>query len=260
MPGRPASSARRRNPPHAREFADALADGGVADSLYKSTARLHPWAQNVVTKVRLTSAVDLRRFSAKRFFSYVPSQFLATAYRIRDQLPATELVFRTGRAVVVGTHSLPQTYQAAHRLRLSLAEEGYPTTFEEFSNVNMVWNTRVDAEFGIDLAAIYKNNQDKTEWVPPMFPGLKFAMDDEHVKLRIFPTKAVVVMGATRPGRIDSIFHKVTEMAHRNPDPNLPGSDKRFEYLKEKKRLAFRELVSSAAAEDADEDGDGGAQ
>lgn len=220
MPGRPASTTQRQQQPsrkkslrpsHALEFADALAEGGVADSLYKSTARLHPWAQNVVTKVRLTSAVDLRRFSAKvrcwffasfanfanfakskiakRFFSYVPSQFLATAYRIRDQLPATELVFRTGRAVVVGTHSLSQTYQAAHRLRLSLAEEGYPTTFEEFSNVNMVWNTRVDAEFGIDLAAIYKNNQDKTEWVPPMFPGLKFAMDDEHVKLRIFPTK-----------------------------------------------------------------------
>lgn len=59
-------------------------------------------------------------------------------------------------------------------------------------------------------------------------------------------------MGATRPGRIDSIFHKVTEMAHHNPDPNLPGSDKRFEYLKEKKRLAFRELVTSAAPSAAD--------
>lgn len=138
--------------------------------------------------------------------------------------------------VVVGTHSLPQTYQTAHRIRLALGEAGRHTLFDEFWLVNMVYNTRVDTDHGIDIASIYKNNLDKTEWVPPMFPGLKYSMEEEHVKLRIFDTRAVVVMGATRPARINTIFRKVTDMATKNPDYYLPDTDERYAYREAKVR------------------------
>jgi transcription initiation factor TFIID TATA-box-binding protein len=237
-------------------FAEALAAGNAGDALYGDNARSYLWAQNVVTKTWLVPSVELRKFSASRPYAYVPPQFWACAVRTKNQQSSTSLVFRTGRVVVVGTHSLPQTYHAAHRLRLTLAEEceGAHTKFDNFCLVNMVFNTSIEGGQGIDIASIHRDNQDKTDYDPNMFPGMKFSMVDEHVKIRFFDTRQIVGMGITRPMRVNAIFRKAIAIAKSYPDYNLPASNKRFEYRKGKKRKALfdigvRDLEAEAPAE-----------
>jgi TATA-box binding protein (TBP) (component of TFIID and TFIIIB) len=228
------------------DFLGALKPGGRADEELITLGRAYEWAQNVVAKARLAGSVDLRPFSAKRLHAHVPSQFWAAVYRICDQLSTTMLVFGTGRVVIVGTRSLAQSYQAAHRLRLSLAADGCNTRFDEFWLENMVYTKRLNIAHGIDIAKIYSANLERSKWFPLMFPGLKYAMEEEGVQVKVFDTGCVVVMGEVRPERVSAVLMKVLAMAVQNPDHQLPTPDKRFEYRKEKKRLAFSQSLQLA--------------
>lgn len=208
----------------------------------------------MVTKTWLVQSVELRKYSGSRPNAYVPSQFFAIVVRTKNQQGSTCLVFRTGRVVVVGTHSLSQTYQAAHRLRMSLSAEagGIPTKFEEFRLVNMVFNTKVKADHGIAIANIHRDNQDKTEWVPTMFPGLKYSMAEEHVKMRFFDTGELVGMGVTNPSHVRRIFGKAMKLASDYPDYQLPASNERFEYRKNQKRRALVDIATNKLGTETD--------
>ena len=235
-------------PPVSSAYSKAMSASG---RLYAAYGRHYQWPQNVVTKAWLASSVNLRKFTAKRPHSYIPPKFWAAVDRMRNQQGSASLVFRTGRVVIVGTRSMAQTYQAAHRLRMSLAEEQEQegmrhrhTKLEEFRHVNMVFNKRAKSKHGIDIASIHSDNQDKTEWVPTMFPGLKYEMSDEHVKLRLFDTREIVVMGATRPDRVRAIFDKATDLVHSYPDYHLPASNMRYNYRKEQQRRALVDIAT----------------
>jgi TATA-box binding protein (TBP) (component of TFIID and TFIIIB) len=134
----------------------------------------------------------------------------------------------------VGSHSLPQTYLAAHRLRFLLAQEGRPTKFAEFRLVNMVYNREKKTDHGVDIAAINRDHQDTTNYLPLDFPGLKLMMRKQHVNMRIFDTQKFVAMGVTRPRTVDGIFSEAMELAEQHPDYSLPESSKRYQYRNER--------------------------
>jgi len=159
-----------------KHFVACLAPGGSAEQTYRKTARSSLWAQNIVTNVRLGSAVDLRNFSASHPNVYVPRRFEACVARLimMKKLTITGLLFRTLSVVIVGTHSMAHTVKAAHLLRMYLLADGKATTFDSFQLSNMVYNTRVKSKTGINIAAINKKNAERTTYIPLMFPGLQY--------------------------------------------------------------------------------------
>lgn len=175
----------------------------------------------------------------------------------------------------VGTHSIQQSCQALHRLRLALYEEDTAdylwhssetqsygreqrTRFTGFRLVNMVFNDKIAANHGIDLAAMHRDNQDKTEYVPTSFPGLKYNLTDEkgsiRVKIRFFDTGEIIVMGVVDPWNVRGIFDMAKKLALQYPDYHLPASNKRFEYRRTRKRQALLAIDSARAGGETDTD------
>jgi TATA-box binding protein (TBP) (component of TFIID and TFIIIB) len=218
------------------DFVSRMKEHGDADGLFEKTANDYFWAQNTVTVVWIGKNVHLRDFSVKRFNTYVPPRFEACTVRFKNQDTSTGLLFKTGATVVAGTRSIPQTYQAAHRLRMALEEDGKTTTFSHFSLVNMVYNAEVDLGCGIDIANMHVNNQGRSKYVPTVFPGEKLDVAEGLAKVSVFDTCKYVMMGVKNRREVKRIKNEVNVMVMKYRDPNLPESNKRFEYRKKRKR------------------------
>jgi TATA-box binding protein (TBP) (component of TFIID and TFIIIB) len=156
--------------------------------------------------------------------------------------------------VIVGTHSLPQSYQAAHRLRLLLHSNGESTKFEQFRLVNMVYSDELDGKAGqgIDIAGMHRDHQDKTDYVPEAFPGLKLSTD--RAQLRIFDPGKFVAMGVIRSGHVKRIFRDAKQMAKEYPDYDLPAKNKRYAYRKEKNKRALVDIIAQKMGHETDTD------
>jgi TATA-box binding protein (TBP) (component of TFIID and TFIIIB) len=232
-------------PARTMEFVKKLGRRGSADAAMRKHGGSYIWPENVVVQMRLADDIDLRKVSASRYNAYVPHRFETFTVRLCDQSNTTVLLFRTGRAVLAGTRAPEYTFQGAHRMRLDLAALGKDAAFEELRLVNQVYNTTLETASGIDLGKLYQENMDKTEWVPMMFPGLKYTDPDLRVKMRIFDTKRLVVMGSKDASEIAAVFERAGRIAQRYPDDNLPEPEERFDYRNEKKRLACCTITAS---------------
>lgn len=241
----PPLSRKRRVSEHTNTFCRRLRIDGEADNAIKTHAYGYIWPENVVMQMRLANDLDLKKISARRYNAYIPHRFETFTVRLRDITNTTVLLFRTGRAVLAGTRAPEYTYQGAHRMRIDLATQGKDTAFEELRLVNQVYNTMLNTSSGVDLGKMYVNNMDKTEWIPDMFPGLKYTDQKYEVKLSMFDTKRLVVMGSKNAWQISQIFSRANQIASQYPDDNLPVSGERFEYRKGKKLLACSDIAAS---------------
>jgi TATA-box binding protein (TBP) (component of TFIID and TFIIIB) len=223
-------------------FARRLAQGGSADARLRMHARQYVWAENVVTRLRLANDIDLRRITAWWYHAYIPHRFETFTARLRDQRNTTILLFRTGRAVLAGTQSMEHTYQGLHRMRLELEAIGKATSLEELELVNMVYVDSIESVRGVDLARMYVDNMDKAEWSPTTFPGMKLTDPRFDVKYRIFDTPVLLVMGSKSAYKISEILSHAKSVISPYRDDALPGPDGRFDYRREKKRLACSEM------------------
>jgi len=219
--------------------------GGAVDRGMRRHGCRYIWPENVVVQMRLANDVDMRKISARRHNAYIPHRFETFTVRLCDQINTTILLFRTGRAVIVGTRAPEYTVQGAHRMRLELESLGTPAAFEELKLVNQVYHTRLRINTGINLGQMLVENMDKTVWVPDMFPGLKYIYDEMNVKMRMFDTKSLVVMGSKNAWEIEEVFDKADAIASQYPDGELPPSSERYRYREEQKRVACSSIAAS---------------
>ena len=237
-------------------FVEKLAPGGRADIGMRVHAARYVWPENLVTRSRMANDIDLRRITAWWYHTYIPHRFEAFTARLCDQRNTTILLFRTGRVVIAGAQSMEHTYQGLHRMRIELEAIGKTTSLEEMELVNMVYVDSTDAKHGVDLARMYADNMDSAVWSPTTFPGMKLTDPVNNVKYRIFDTPVLLVMGCRDASRISEIITHAKDFIKLYPDDGLPGPDRRFEYRKEKKRLACSEVdAQEMRSADARDDG-----
>lgn len=227
------------------KFVNVLCPRGVVDTDFMNVGKKYISAHNVVAKVHLGNMVDLRKFSGKRHNAYVPSQFEACVTKVTENLPTTGLLFRTARSVAVGPRSVEQTYKDMHRMRLELAADGKRTTFSDFKVVNMVYNTQIDTDTGIDIAGIYRDHMAYATWIPSKFPGLGLYVPELGVKLRIFDTKNVIIMGPVDPSDYPIILEFVRRLAEKYKDYSVPASHKRYKYRQDRLRSVCSDIALS---------------
>lgn len=224
-------------------YVEFCGSGERTDAEFERVADSYVSAHNVVAKVQLGNMVDLRKFSGKRHNAYVPAQFEACVMKVMQHLPTTGLLFRTARAVAVGPRSVEQTYKDMHRIRLELAADGKSTTFDGFNLVNLVYNAHVKTDTGIDLAGIYKDHMTNAMWIPHKFPGLGLYVPELGVKLLIFDTGNVVIMGTSDQSDYPLIMDYMTKLAEKYKDYSVPPSHKRYKYRKRRLRNVCSDIV-----------------
>ena len=149
---------------------------------------------------------------------------------------ATLLLSRNGKTVCVGVKTIEEALLALHTLRLELHDYGYETCFAQFRDVNSV--NSFNANNKVDLAGLFRDNQDKAGWEPELFPGLKLVPGEGPV-VRVFDSGRCVVMGGGGDKNRAAATQHVRELLAEYRDDNVPDSAERFEYRRRRRKLVM---------------------
>jgi len=250
-------------PTHPAESIAYSIDGSLHEQIEASTLHIRPelltlqpdpakWLnegkkpeiQNVVATVKTGVWLDLKRIPMYQSNTeHTPQRFAATNMRVG---PTTALTFTSGKMVVAGSSSKEESLYYAQLYRLILEDVPHvlidsdtgdyfigtlkgAMKFEDFEIQNMVASTELE-QYAVHLRQMRDAHGGSTSWMPDIFPGLKFKMDDPAgcVAL-VFDTAQAVFMGAKNKESLYRAYYRIKEIVQDFNDPNAP-SDPRLRY------------------------------
>jgi len=151
---------------------------------------------NIVGTVLLGKPLDLQAMGlALEESEYEPKHFPGLTYRIPDTR-ITFILFKSGKMVCTGSHSLQDAREALNTLAGKLAEIGITMDSEpQMEIANIVATANVGSQ--LDLARIAGSLEpENVEYVPDQFAGLVYQMNDPRVSLTVFDSGKIMCTGA----------------------------------------------------------------
>lgn len=206
-----------------------------------------PSFENVVATANLGVSLDLKRVCLHApNTEHNPQKFAAVTMRI---MYVTALIFSSGRMVVPGARSFEESLYFAQIFRLVLEDvkhvvidpqTGDPyldtlkgqITFNSFEIQNIVARGELE-QFSVNLRRVKDKHAFDMVWVPDVFPGMKYVMNDpKDLTALLFDTSRVVIMG--RPGKKENVylaFRNCKQLVSDYNDPNAPTDPReRYQY------------------------------
>ena len=164
--------------------------------------------QNVVSTMNCGIPLNLLDIATQtRNSEYNPSRFSAVVLRIR-QPKATALIFHSGKIVVTGTKSIPDSKYAARKFGSIIRKVGSRAAkTAEVKVQNIVCSC--DCRFAIRLEALALAHGKFSSFEPELFPGLIYRMVNPKVVLLIFVSGKCVITGARDQKHAYEAFGKI---------------------------------------------------
>jgi len=119
----------------------------------------------------------------------------------------TALVFKTGKMVVTGAHSIGQSRLATRKFVRLLQLVGVDAQFSDFTVQNIV--SSADVGFRLRLEGFAQEHDEFAMLEPQIFPGLVYRMVSPKVVLLIFESGKVVITGAKELDRVYEAFESL---------------------------------------------------
>lgn len=170
--------------------------------------------------------VDIRNHTKRRPYCHVPPKFESSVDRYIDEQPSTQLLFRSGRNVTVGSKSAEQIFSSMHRQRFDLWRDRIRSDMCTMSIVNMVYVFKIPGVKYLDIAKLHRTYTEDSSWTPTVFPGARFSK--AGLLLRAFDTNRMVLMGATNPSQPRAMRDQFAKIGDRFKMDFLPPSEERF--------------------------------
>jgi transcription initiation factor TFIID TATA-box-binding protein len=138
--------------------------------------------------------------------------------RIREP-KATALVFRTGKLIVTGLKTLPDSETSTKKFVAIIQKAGFQNAkFDQYQIQNMT--ATCNAGFPISLEGLMLANSKFATYEPELFPGLIYRMTDPKICLLIFVSGKVVITGAKSTDHltmaISKIYNQLFEFRKKN--------------------------------------------
>lgn len=200
-----------------------------------------PECQNIVTCVHWRVDINLQKFAEHyRCVEYTPKRFAAAKIRLAKP-STTALIFKNGIVVCVGAKTQESARLACQKHRRLISRLGYHTKFQRFRIRNRVYAIRVSHP--ISLVHIHENpelleegNKLGSQWEPEQFPGLIYKMHSPDLKLTIFDSGSVNIIGVKRSQDAIDAWHHVYPVLSELHDRERPMQpDDRFAYRLKRK-------------------------
>ena len=113
--------------------------------------------------------------------------------RIRDPR-TTALIFASGKIVVTGAKSEPDSRLASRKYARIIQKLGFAAKFTEFKIQNIV--ASCDIGFPVRLEGLASKHFNFSSYEPELFPGLIYRMIKPKIVLLIFVSGKVILTGA----------------------------------------------------------------
>ncbi|RYP60526.1 hypothetical protein DL770_009970 [Monosporascus sp. CRB-9-2] len=176
-------------------------DGGIPDG------SAMPEVVNIQATVNVQCRLHLKTIAMHaRNAEYNPRRFSAVIMRIREP-NTTALIFASGKIVVTGAKSEPDSRLAVRKLGRTLQKLGYEAKLTEYTVHNMT--AKCDVQSPIHLELLASHHPSFSSYEPELFPGLIYKTVRPKVVILMFVSGKVVLTGAKRRQDIDQAWDMI---------------------------------------------------
>lgn len=167
---------------------------------------------NIVASASFGGALDLEAIAgALEGARYDSNRFPGVIYRLKDP-KSTVLLFKSGKAVCTGAHSLAAVDAAMRELTRRLEAAGVAVRSPPVIEVqNIVATGDLGKRTDPKTVALVLGSEN-AEYEPEVFPGLVHRMDAPKVVLLIFATGKVICVGAKTIEDAQAAVDKLTRI------------------------------------------------